>query len=74
MDRIFNTALDLVTVLTGLPDPRRATGVIAELVDLFDGEPEKQEALKSRAEQKFADAGAALDRLDAAIAEAKARR
>lgn len=70
----LDQALDAVGALTGLgPTIGAAKGAFKIIHDLFDGEPESQEALKAKVGPAFAAANVALDELDEAIDEAKAR-
>lgn len=70
----FEEAATALGALTGFgPQISAATGVVKIVIDLFDDKPDDQEKLKAQVRASFASAGAALDELDAAIEEAKAK-
>lgn len=63
----FETALSAISALTGAgPGIAAASGLVNVVIDLFDGEPDKQEDLRAKYEQAKAGTDAALDRLDEA--------
>lgn len=63
----FETALSVIGSLTGMgPGIAAAEGIVNVVIDLFDGEPDKQEELRSKYELAKAETDAALDRLEEA--------
>lgn len=68
----LQTALEAIAALGQLGTAiDAATPMVGIIVDLFDGEPADQDAVKAKVRETYASAGAALDALDAAIAAAR---